>query len=226
MACNLTQLKDKSMLSFLKKKFSFSLLIICFSGALLNSCVVTNEPQPIVAVTSLTEEKPIIDVCFSPEGNCQSIILSLINNAKAEILVQSYSFTSQNIANALIKAHQRGTKVEILFDRSQLTARHSQIHKMRKARIEAFVDLVPGIAHNKVMIIDEELVITGSYNFTHAAETRNAENLLIIKDLPTVKVYKRNWENRYQRAKDLNLQDGITKKLIMHKKPIKPKLTL
>ena len=214
----------KNSIILLRKKIPSLLFFTCLSMSLLNSCVTHENYQHVASTASFIGNKPSIDVCFSPEGNCQPIILSLINNANAEILVQSYSFTSQNIANALIRAHQRGIKVKILFDRSQLTARHSQIHKMIKAGIEAFVDPVPGIAHNKVMIIDNDIVLAGSYNWTNAAETRNAENLLIIKDLPTVKFYKRNWKNRYQRAKGLNLQDGMTKKLITHKRAIKPKL--
>ncbi|AIL13856.1 hypothetical protein IM40_10855 (plasmid) [Candidatus Paracaedimonas acanthamoebae] len=82
-----------------------------------------------------------------------------------------------------------------------------------------------GIAHNKIMIIDNDIVLSGSYNWTNAAETRNAENLLIIKDQSTVQIYIINWKKRYQRAKEMNLQNGMTKKLIMHKKPIKLKLT-
>lgn len=206
------------MLSLLQKKSYVSLMIMCLTGALLNSCVVTNEHQPIVAVTSLSENKPIIDVCFSPGGNCQPIILNLINNTKKKILVQSYSFTSQNIAEALIKAHQQGIKVIILFDRSQITAKHSQIHKMKEAGIECHVDHVLGIAHNKVMIIDKEIVITGSYNWTNAAEMRNAENLLIIKDQSIANIYKSNWDRRYQRAKQMNLKNEPT----LYKREVKP----
>lgn len=208
----------------MSKKSYFSLLIVCIYGALLNSCVVTNEQQPIVAITSLPEEKSNIDVCFSPEGNCQPIILNLINNARKKIYVQSYSFTSQNIANALIKAHQRGIKVKILFDRSQLTARHSQIHTMKKAGIECHVDPVLGIAHNKIMIIDNNIVLTGSYNWTNAAETRNAENLLIIKNHPTANIYKSNWKRRYQRAKEMRLQDLTNKSFTSQTRVIRPKV--
>jgi len=88
---------------------------------------------------------------------------------------------------------------------------------MKKAGVRCHVDPVLGIAHNKIMIIDNDIVLAGSYNWTNAAETRNAENLLIIKDQSTVKIYKKNWKKRYQRAKEMNLQNNMTKKLIMHK---------
>ncbi len=207
--------KDKGMvfnyINSFKKKSSFSLIIVCLYDALLNSCVVTHEQPSIITPTPFIEDKPSIDVCFSPEGNCLPIVLNFINNAKAEILVQSYSFTSKNIANALMRAHQRGVNVKILFNRSQLTARYSQIHKLRKAGIECIIGPVPGIAHNKIIIIDKDIVLTGSYNWTNAAENRNAENLLLIKNRPTAEIYERKWKMRYQRAKEMRLQSVRSK---------------
>lgn len=197
----------------LKTKTLRLLFIVGFLGSIINSCTPSEINRPVVSSPLLIEDKPSIDVCFSPEGNCQPIILHLINHAKSKILVQSYSFTSKEISNAIIKAHQKGIEVKILFDRSQLTARHSQIHRMKEAGIEALVDPVPGISHNKIMIFDEDIILTGSYNFTNAAETRNAENLLIIKNRPTVKIYKRNWKRRYERAKEINLK-SLTKKIL------------
>lgn len=204
----------KERIKIISKKTSLYLFLACFSTSLLNSCVVNNEQPLLVSSTPFIEERPSIDVCFSPEGNCQPIILKLINNAKTKILVQSYSFTSKNIANALIKVHQRGVKVKLLFDRSQLTARHSQIHKMKGNGIECIVDSVPGISHNKVIIIDKDIVLTGSYNWTNAAESRNAENLLIIKNRPTAQIYTSNWKKRYQRAKNISFQGFTNKRLL------------
>lgn len=210
MARDLKLEKDKCMvfnyINSFKQKSSFPLMIVCLYGALLNSCVVTHEQPSIITSIPFIEDKPSIDVCFSPEGNCLPIILNLINNAKTEILFQSYSFTSKNIANALMKAHHRGVNVKILFDRSQLTARYSQIHKLRETGIDCLVDPVPRIAHNKIMIIDKDIVLTGSYNWTNTAETRNAENLLLIKNRPTAEIYERKWKMRYQRAKKRRLQ--------------------
>ncbi len=201
----------KNKIEFLRKKAPLSMLIISIYGGLLNSCVYQEHKTSSVLDTPFVVDKPSIDVCFSPEGNCLPIVLNFINNAKAEILVQSYSFTSKNIANALMRAHQRGVNVKILFNRSQLTARYSQIHKLRKAGIECIIGPVPGIAHNKIMIIDKDIVLTGSYNWTNAAETRNAENLLLIKNRPTAEIYERKWKMRYQKAKERRLQTVTSK---------------
>jgi phospholipase D len=117
----------------------------------------------------------------------------MINSAKDEILVQAYSFTSSDITNALIQAYKRGIKVKVLIDRTSKTSRGTKIPELVEAGIPVSVCVVPGIAHNKVIIIDGKIIITGSYNFTNAAETRNAENLLIIKDKDLANEYTTNW---------------------------------
>jgi phosphatidylserine/phosphatidylglycerophosphate/cardiolipin synthase-like enzyme len=62
------------------------------------------------------------------------------------------------------------------------------------------IDSAHAIAHNKVMILDGKTVITGSFNFTKAAEEKNAENLLTIKDKDLAGKYIENWKNPYQKA--------------------------
>jgi len=151
------------------------------------------------AVFSSETESPRINVCFSPEGQCEKLALFAINQAQKEILVQSYSFTSKPIANALIEASKRGVSVKVLFDRSQLKAPYSQIHKLTKAGIKTKVDYVQGIAHNKVLIIDQDRLITGSYNFSAAANTRNAENMLFISDKKLAMIYKNQWLQRFNK---------------------------
>lgn len=87
---------------------------------------------------------------------------------------------------------------------------------MKEAGIGCLIDRVPRIAHNKVMILDKDILLTGSYNWTKAAHHRNAENLLIIKNRPTVKIYKRNWKKRYERAKEIYLHN-LNKKIVPSK---------
>lgn len=147
-------------------------------------------------VFSSETEAPKINVCFSPEGQCEKLALFAINQAKEEILVQTYSFTSKPIANALIEASRRGVSVRVLFDRSQLKAPYSQIHNLTKSGIKTKVDYVQGIAHNKIIIVDQSKLITGSYNFSNAANTKNSENMLFINDENTAQIYRKQWIER------------------------------
>jgi len=143
---------------------------------------------------SLTLKNTPTQICFSPQGNCTEFIVQELNNAKSEILIQAYSFTSKDIASAIVKAHKRGVHVEIILDKSNKSAKYSAGDFTAHMGVTTYIDSRHAIAHNKIMIIDRETVITGSFNFTKAAEGKNAENLLIIRNRELAKIYQDNWE--------------------------------
>ncbi|MGA8833977.1 MAG: phospholipase D family protein [Desulfomonilaceae bacterium] len=126
---------------------------------------------------ALTPSNPPVHVFFSPNGGCTNAIIKEIDNAKSEILVQAYSFTSTAIAKALLNAHKRGVKVEAVLDKSQRKEKYTSATFLANSRIPTFIDSVHAIAHNKIMIIDGTTVITGSFNFTKGAEVRKADNI-------------------------------------------------
>lgn len=141
------------------------------------------------------EEKLTLSVYFSPRGGCTDAIVHELDNAKTSVLVQAYSFTSAPIAKALLNAHKRGIKVEVILDKSQRTEKYSSADFLANSGIPTNIDSAHAIAHNKVMIIDGETVVTGSFNFTKAAEEKNAENLLIIRDKALAEKYTKNWQD-------------------------------
>src|SRR5215471_14894930 len=135
-----------------------------------------------------------VSVHFSPKGGATETVVHEIGEAKSQILIQAYSFTSAPIAKALLDAAKRGVKIHVILDKSNETDRYSAATFLNNAGIETQIDDQHGIAHNKIMIIDNATIITGSFNFTKAAEERNAENLLVIKDSPDlVKQYTENF---------------------------------
>jgi phosphatidylserine/phosphatidylglycerophosphate/cardiolipin synthase-like enzyme len=100
--------------------------------------------------------------------------------------VLSYTFTSRPIANAFIDARHRGVQVTIVADKSEQRDNHSEIATLARAGVPVYIDSRHAIAHNKVMVIDAATVITGSFNFTHAAEFENADNVLVIHHHPAI----------------------------------------
>jgi len=182
-----------------------------FSNLLLMLCAVSSYSL----YSCNKESKTTHTVCFTPGNNCLILIEKAIEQAKEAILVQAYYFTSIPISEALISAHKRGIKVAILVDKSQLTAK-GPLKKMLRNGIEIFVDVVPGIAHNKVMIIDDDQVITGSYNWTHPAEHYNAENVILICDSAINKAYKENWINRKSSSRKAKKADFARKSATNH----------
>jgi phosphatidylserine/phosphatidylglycerophosphate/cardiolipin synthase-like enzyme len=123
-----------------------------------------------------------------------------LGNAKRTILVQAYSFTSAPIAKALLDAHKRGVQVQVILDKSQRTEKYSSADFLANQGVSTMIDANHAIAHNKVIVIDGELVITGSFNFTKAAQEKNAENLLIIRDPVLAAQYAQNWGTHQQHS--------------------------
>ena len=107
--------------------------------------------------------------CFTPQNNCKAFVIRTIDSAQDSILVQSYSFTSPEIAHALILAKKRGVDVRLIIDRSQVKAKYSQLKNIKEGGIPFVIDTVSGISHNKIMICDGKKVLTGSFNWTEGA---------------------------------------------------------
>lgn len=136
-------------------------------------------------------------VCFTPPSKCGDFIVEQIKQAKQSIYIQAYGFTSRKIIDALIEAKNKGVEIEIILDRSNFHKKKQQvIELLENNHIKVYQDKVAGIAHNKVMIIDNITVITGSFNFTDNADKRNAENVIVLHDSNVAKQYYDNWRKR------------------------------
>src|SRR2546430_662886 len=136
------------------------------------------------SILSLSAAEPDaqVEAFFSPGVSCAVVIVREVAKAKQTIYVQAYSFTSQQIARALSDAEKRGVKVIAILDASNRTKNYSAADFLAHEGIETYIDSQHAIAHNKIIIIDGVTVLTGSFNFTKAAEENNAENLLVIHD--------------------------------------------
>jgi len=137
---------------------------------------------------------PSIEVNFSPNGDAEKSIIREIDNARLNIRIQAYSFTSKPIGEALLAANHRGVVVEALLDGENLGNPHSLLVPLARAGVKCYLDRSHAIAHNKIMVIDDDTVITGSFNFTKAAQEKNSENSLIIKDQIIRDKYLSNWK--------------------------------
>lgn len=158
--------------------------------------------SPTLVFADAFEPQASYTVCFTPQENCTQKIVATINNAVSNIWVQAYSFTSRPIADALLDATQRGVQVKIIIDKVNLKP-GSTPRFLARHQIPVWVDKKPAIAHNKVMIIDQTKVITGSFNFTRAAQYSNTENVLIIDDATLAKKYLQNWQLRQAKSEKL-----------------------
>jgi len=163
-----------------------ALLLIC--SVILCSCDRRQTGGNITTTTSW-------QVFFSPHGGCTEAVIANLASAKKTVLVQAYSFTSAPIAKALIDAKKHGVIVQAILDKSQQTEKYSAATFLCNAGIPTYIDPAHAIAHNKIMVIDDSTVITGSFNFTKAAENNNAENLLILTSSELAARYTENWRH-------------------------------
>lgn len=154
-------------------------------------------------VSSPPHAAPGVQVGFSPEGSAHALVLQVLGEAKSSIQILAYAFQAQDIMDALVAAKKRGVDVRIVVDKDRNTGKASR----------AAMDFVVrhGVAlrtndrfhlhHDKTIIVDGSTVQTGSFNFAPSAETKNSENVVVIREMPDVaKQFLSHWQSRWDSA--------------------------
>jgi hypothetical protein len=145
----------------------------------------------IFSTVSVGQPSASITVLFSPGGGVRARIISEINKAQSTIDIAVYSFTLDEVREALISARQRGVAIRIVADASQAVLSGGEIPALEQLgfSIRRISGLGNGIMHNKYMIVDGATLFTGSYNFSYSAENYNFENALFIQGSPVLRNY-------------------------------------
>ncbi len=168
---------------------------------LLGACA--HEAAARAPLADAATESGTIESLFTPGDKIAKRIVSAIGEAKKDIKIQAYGFTNTAIAKALAAAAQRGVAVQLIEDDGEYANLNGftklKLDGIKAAGAKIYIDGDHAIAHNKVMIIDAKdskpVVITGSYNFTQAAENNNAENVLLISGNGALAAsYLANWQ--------------------------------
>ncbi len=184
----------------MQKKYLYLLGFVTIISLSLSVFAHSSRPTPPGEIShpNTIQATGTIQVAFSPQSGITDMIVQELNSAKRSIEVQAYSFTSDIIAKALVNAYRRGVKVRVILDKSQSTGKYSSATYLTNAGIPTHIDRSFAIAHSKIMIVDRANVITGSFNFTKAAENNNAENCMILRgNRQLVGLYEKNWEWRW-----------------------------
>jgi phosphatidylserine/phosphatidylglycerophosphate/cardiolipin synthase-like enzyme len=141
---------------------------------------------------------PAYDVYFSPKGGCADAVIYWIGRANQSVHVLMYIFSLDSIADALISAHKRGVEVMVVLDKSQS---YSQFASLKAAGIEVRNDTNwEGILHDKIAIIDNTIVLTGSFNWTGTAENSNNENLIVVYSVHIALRYESEFQKIWHMA--------------------------
>jgi phosphatidylserine/phosphatidylglycerophosphate/cardiolipin synthase-like enzyme len=138
--------------------------------------IIAETPNPRVTIDNTP-----IDVYFSPDDGVQQSFVELVENAEKSITFLTFSFTADEIGDAVRARALDGVKVQGVMDNEQINSNvGTEFDPFLQAGLEVLRDANPGQMHHKFMVIDSSIVIFGSYNFTNSAEDRNDENLLVI----------------------------------------------
>lgn len=149
-------------------------------------------------IGALAETK-ILAIDFSP-GTAERTVIETIMSAKKSVHVAAYSFTSKNVAEALVKVHRRGVEVFVVLDKSQETEKYTVATFLKNYEIPYRINSRYAIMHNKFIVVDARIVETGSFNFTSAAAKRNAENVLVIQDDEAASTYLKEWNRLWDES--------------------------
>jgi len=175
------------------RKFTFRQLAVSGLVCLSLSCI-----QPAVAA-------PSVQAGFSPEGSALQLVLNTIDTARQSIRLMGYSFTSPEVVKSLAAAKQRGVDVKIVLDEKGNRSKASQaaMNVVVNAGIPLRTNGRYAIMHDKVIIVDNQTVESGSFNYTRSAALRNSENVLVINDVPEVaQAYLQHWQSRWDGGTD------------------------
>ena len=173
----------------------------CIIAAIFTSVLLC--PGIVQAVVPASSRNKF-EVGFSPQGSSLEIILAGIQQAKKSILVAAYSFTSKPVSSALLDAHKRGVKVQVIADKKSNTGRYSAVTFLANQGVPVRLNGNYQIFHHKFMVFDGRHVETGSFNYSAAAANKNAENVLMILNNKSVAdMYTQQWKCLWNESSDV-----------------------
>ncbi len=172
----------------MKNLFKLCAVLLCSISTAVHS-----EPQTLSSGAS-------VETCFSYTHTCGSMVSRLIQRAKKRVWLAGYSFTSNEIEQAIKQAHARGLKVHLVLDASNETAKYSRATFLANAGVDIQINRRYAIMHHKFIIVDNAVGF-GSMNFTTGGDTKNAENFNIFRQAPQLmKTYEKEFLRLYRES--------------------------
>lgn len=135
---------------------------------------------------------------FSPGEECLRTIRGLIGKARRTLDICVFTITDDRITESIIAAHKRGVEVRVLTDDEKSMDRGSDVLTMQQAGIALRMDAAEDHMHHKFALFDDEIVLTGSYNWTRSAALHNQENLIVSNDAELVESFAEEFDRLWE----------------------------
>jgi phosphatidylserine/phosphatidylglycerophosphate/cardiolipin synthase-like enzyme len=185
------------------------LLILAFSAGFVMASFYSRQYPTETFTTTVTAYRTVKEIatlgdiqyiCFSRVDDCSSIIINLIDSAEKYVHVAIYSFTLDSLGDALVRARDRGVEVKVVIEREQADVKGSEYERLLKAEVDVRLDGNKYLMHHKFMIVDGEIVVTGSYNWSYGAEENNDENMIVVSNPDVARLYEAEFQRVWGQA--------------------------
>lgn len=137
---------------------------------------------------------------FSPGPDCRIAIEQAMETALSELLICVFTISDDRLSDAIMAAHRSGLTVRVISDNDKMHDRGSDVERLSQAGVNVRIDRSPEHMHHKFMVIDGRTVMTGSYNWTRSAETRNEENIIAVDDPLLATTFSEEFERIWKLA--------------------------
>ncbi len=160
-----------------------------------------------VAQQDLVINGTAVSVRFGPEDDVADLLAALLSQAQSEIRFMAFSFTHEDMGNAILSRAQSGVDVAGIFEQRGSETEYSELSKLYCAGVPVMQDGNPRTFHHKVLIIDAHIVVTGSFNFSNNANESNDENVVIIDNAEIAAEYLKEFDRRWAEAQQPDAGD-------------------
>ncbi len=140
---------------------------------------------------------------FSPGKDCLNAIIDAMRNAKKTAKICVFTISDNRIGNAILDMQMNGVNIQIISDNDKRFDKGSDIDYLYNKGIDIRLDTTSAHMHHKFAIFDDEITLTGSYNWTRSAETRNYENILVTDDKKVAKNYTKEFNRLWKVMEEL-----------------------
>lgn len=154
-------------------------------------------------------------ILFGPDEDIQSFIVDQINTAKKSITVLAFWFTWKPIADSLIKAHERGVKVRLVLDKRSCETKLKDVDPVNELVVPKYLEICGinkediliyngELMHHKTILIDDDIVLTGTCNFFNASINRHEEVFMLMRSKKLKDIFKARFDTLSTRSKRWN----------------------
>ena len=137
-------------------------------------------------------------VYFSPGTDCLNAITDSLRNAKRKARICVFTISDNRIVDAIKEMQLNGVDIKIISDNDKRFDIGNDIEYIARLGIDVKLDTTHAHMHHKFAVIDDTITITGSYNWTRSAETKNYENILVTDSKDVAKIYTKEFNKLWE----------------------------